>query len=159
MEYRIVEIIMYVIGEIHSRRVSLDKIDGISDDLLRRGFSKREVAKAFSVFTNRMTLDYEPVEIREPSGPFAHRILHEIERQYIGTESHGYLLQLLHMGVLSHADVEELLERCMMSSNFAEDGEEEVKMLVATYLCERDSMHADNLIAPLNSRPAPDMIH
>lgn len=159
MEHRIVEIIMYVIGEIHSRRVSLDKIGGISEDLLQRGFSKREVAKAFSVFTNRMTLDYEPVEISEPTGQFAHRVLHDIERQYISTEFHGYLLQLLHMAVLSHADVEELLERCMMSSSFAGDEEEEVKMMVATYLCERDSLHMDNLIVPANSRPAPDLIH
>ncbi|MBU1638272.1 DUF494 domain-containing protein [bacterium] len=159
MDHRIVEIIMYVIGEIHSRRVSLDKIGGISDDLLRRGFSQREVARAFSVFTYRMTLDYEPVEIREPLGEFAHRVLHEIERQYIGTEVHGYLLQLLHMGVLSHADLEELLERCMMSSNTAGDGEEEVKMLVATYLCERDMLNIDNLIAPVNSRPAPEFVH
>ena len=158
MDQRIVEIIMYVIGEIHSRRVSLDKIDGISDDLLRRGFSKREVAKAFSVFTRRMTRDYEPIEVHEPTAPHAHRVLHEIERQYIGCESHGYLLQLRHMGVLSHADVEELLERCMMTTP-AEDDEEEVKMLVATYLCERESWQSENLLAPLTSRPAPDLIH
>jgi uncharacterized protein Smg (DUF494 family) len=159
MDQRIVEIIMYVIGEIHSRRVSLDKIDGISDDLLRRGFSKREVAKAFSVFTTRLTPDYEPVEICEPTSEHAHRILHDIEMEYVGTDSHGYLLQLRHMGVLSHADIEELLERCMMSGSVAEDSEEDVKMLVATYLCERDSWQVDNLMAPILPRPVPDQIH
>jgi len=158
MDQRIVEIVMYVIGELQSRRIGLDEIDVVSDDLLQRGFSKREVATAFSVFTSGMAFGLEPVTVLEPSRPLSYRVLHEIERQYVSTDSHGYLIQLQHLGVLSHGDMEELLERCMMMSSLSAE-EDEVRMLVATYLCERNSIHTDSPVAPMASRPSPDLIH
>ncbi|RPH92677.1 hypothetical protein EHM69_12230, partial [candidate division KSB1 bacterium] len=57
MDQRIVEILMYVIGEIQSRRIKVEEIEGISDELVQRGFSQREVATAIAVFAERLNGD------------------------------------------------------------------------------------------------------
>lgn len=38
------------------------------------------------------------------------RVLHEIEQQFIGTESHGMLLEALHQGMLNPMQIEGLLD-------------------------------------------------
>jgi uncharacterized protein Smg (DUF494 family) len=158
MEQRIVEILMFVIGEIQSRRINVDQFDGVSDDLLKQGFSKREVATAFSVFANRLTREIERVHVGEPSNLQSFRVLHEIEAQYVSPAAYGYLLHLIQLGVISHADMEELLERCMMVSAVSMETED-VKILVATYLFEKESFAGETGIGGVAARPSPDLIH
>jgi uncharacterized protein Smg (DUF494 family) len=158
MDQRIVEILMYVIGEIQSRRIKLEEIEGISDELVQRGFSQREVATAISLVGERITGEVRRTNIGSPSINVAHRVLHDIERQYVSPEAHGYLLQMMHLGILDFADMEEIVERCMIMGNLNVGGDE-VKMLVATHLLEKDPRVADptGMVSPF--RPWPERIH
>jgi uncharacterized protein Smg (DUF494 family) len=158
MDQRIVEILMYVIGEIQSRKIRVDEIEGISDELMQRGFSQREVATAFSFFMDRMNRDVNRVEVRTPEGPLSYRVLHDVERQYVGAEAHGYLIQLMHLGLLNHTDVEEIVERCMIMGNLNVGGDE-MKMLVATHLLEKDTNAGESGYAVAPTRPWPEHIH
>ncbi len=158
MDQRIVEILMYVIGEIQSRRIRVDEIEGISDDLVQRGFSPREVTTAFSLFADRIQRD----PARSTTGPqineSSHRILHEVERQYIGAEALGYILQLSHLGILCLSDVEELIERCMLMGTL-NLGADEMKMVVATHLLEKEPVAVDSSISITAFRPWPEHVH
>lgn len=158
MDQRIVEILMYVIGEIQSRKIRVDEIEGISDELMQRGFSQREVATAFSFFMDRMNRDVSRVEIRRPERPLSYRVLHDIERQYVGPEAQGYLIQLTHLGLLDLTDVEELVERCMIMGNLNIGGDE-MKMLVATHLLEKDTYQGEPGYTANPARPWPEHIH
>jgi uncharacterized protein Smg (DUF494 family) len=158
MDQRIVEILMYVIGEIQSRKIQVDEIEGISDELMQRGFSQREVATAFSFFMNRMNRDVNRLEVSQPERALSYRVLHDVERQYVGPEAHGYLIQLSHLGLLNMTDVEELVERCMIMGNLNIGGEE-MKMLVATHLLEKDIYQGEPGYSASPARPWPEHIH
>ena len=158
MDQRIVEIILYVIGEIESRRVNLDEIDGISEDLIKQGFSRREVATAFSVFNQRVMGSRDRSQISEPQNPNAFRVLHDIESQYISSEALGHVLKLLRIGVLSNADVEELIERCVMMGSPAAEMSE-MKMMVATHLFEKELLPGESMVPVASARMSPELIH
>ncbi|MCB9366989.1 MAG: DUF494 family protein [Calditrichaeota bacterium] len=158
MDQRIVEIILYVIGEIEARRVNLDEIDGISEDLIRQGFSRREVATAFSVFTHRMAGTRQRSQIQEPVNPNAYRVLHEMESSYISSEAQGHVLQLVRLGLLTHSDMEELIERCVMMGSPAADVTE-MKLMVATHLFEKELLPGESMMPAASARLSPELIH
>jgi uncharacterized protein Smg (DUF494 family) len=157
MDQRIVEILMYVIGEIQSRRIRLEEIEGISDELVQRGFSQREVATAISLFAERVG-EARRTQVSSPSGSHAHRVLHDVERQYVAADAHGYLIQMSHLGILDQADVEEIIERCMLLGNL-NVGMDEIKMLVATHLLEKDPRLAEPSRAVSPFRSWPEHVH
>jgi uncharacterized protein Smg (DUF494 family) len=158
MDQRIVEILMYVIGEIQSHRIRLEEIEGISDELVQRGFSQREVATAISLFSDRLNGESRRTQVSLPSGIHAHRVLHDVERQYVAAEAHGYLIQMQHLGILDQADVEEGIEHCMLLGNL-NVGMDEIKMLVATHLLEKDPRLSEpaHILSPY--RPWPERVH
>jgi len=158
MDQRIVEILMYVIGEIQSRRIKVEEIEGISDELVQRGFSQREVATAIAVFAERLNGDSRRTVVSGPSCHGAHRVLHDVERQYVGSEAQGYLIQMLHLGILQHTDLEEIIERCMMLGNLNVGGDE-IKMLVATHLLEKDPRQVESTLVLSPFRPWPEHVH
>jgi uncharacterized protein Smg (DUF494 family) len=158
MDQRIVEILMYVIGEIQSRRIKVEEIEGISDELVQRGFSQREVATAISLFADRLAGESKRTQFGDPLSRHSHRVLHEIERQYISPEAHGYLIQMTHLDILQLADVEEIVERCMLMGNL-NVGNDEMKMLVATHLLEKDPRQNESTYAVSPFRPWPEHIH
>jgi uncharacterized protein Smg (DUF494 family) len=145
---------MFVIGEIQSRRIKMDEIEGFSDELVQRGYSQRDVATAISLVADRFTSETRRTQVGNPSNTGAHRVLHDIERQYVTPEAHGYLLQMVHLGILDFNDLEEILEHCMLLGNLNVGGDE-MKMLVATHLLEKDPQQSEStyIISPYRSWP------
>lgn len=158
MDQRIVEILMYVIGEIQSRRIKLEEIEGFSDELMQRGFSQREVSTAISLFADRLNSESRLTHYSSPSGIHAHRVLHEVERQYVSADAHGYLIQMTHLGILDQGDVEEIIERCMLLGNL-NVGMDEIKMHVATHLLEKDPRLTEPTYVLSPFRPWPEHVH
>lgn len=149
---------MYVIGEIQSRRIRVEEIEGISDELVQRGFSQREVNAAISVFAERLTGDSKRMLLSRPALPHAHRILHDLERQYVSPEAYGYLIEMSQLLILDLADIEEIIERCVLLGNLNVGGDE-MKMLVATHLLEKDPAQMEPTFAASPARPWPERIH
>jgi uncharacterized protein Smg (DUF494 family) len=158
MDQRIVEILMYVIGEIQSHRIKLEEIEGISDELVQRGFSQREVATAISLFADRYSGESRRTFVGHPADANAHRVLHDIEQQYVSPEAYGYMIQMVRLGIVDLSDMEELIERCMLMGTL-NVGLEEIKVLVATHLLEKDprASEAGMMISPF--RPWPEHVH
>lgn len=149
---------MYVIGEIQSRRIKAEEIEGISDELMERGFSQREVSTAISLFADQLSGATKRTHVAAPAGGFSHRVLHDIERQYVGPEAHGYLIQMGHLGILEQDDMEEIIEQCMLMGNLSV-GVEEMKVVVATHLLEKDPRQSAAGLAASPSRPWPERVH
>lgn len=158
MDQRIVEILMYVIGEIQSRRIKLDEIEGISDELLQRGFSQRDVATAISLVADRYAGESQRTQVGSPTGAHSHRVLHEVERQYVSPEAYGYLIQMSNLGILDYNDLEELLEHCMLLGNL-NVGSDEMKMLVATHLLDKDPRPGEGGYSISPSQSWPEHVH
>ena len=158
MNQRLVEILMYVIGEIRSQRVEIEEVEMMSDDLLQKGFTPREVATALSFFIERFQ---KRVERREPEDvqlPHSQRVLHRIEKLFLNPKAYGYLLQLQHLGVLDAGDIEMILEQVLMVGH-SRITEDEVKLIVASHLLEHDT---HGWIAPTNlsfTQPPSDSVH
>ena len=137
MDQRIVEILMYVMGQIRSQRMEREEVEGLSDDLLERGFSPREVATALSFFIERFQKRSQRGSQDAAAVPRSHRVLHGVERLFLSAEAYGYLLQLRHLGVLDAEDLEAILERILMIGNMS-ISEDEVKRVVVLHLLESD---------------------
>jgi uncharacterized protein Smg (DUF494 family) len=137
MDQRIVEILMYVIGQIRSRRMEREEVEGLSDDLLQRGFSPPEVAAALSYFIERFQKRPPRDSNDAATSPRSHRVLHAVEKMFLDAHAYGYLLQLCHLGVLDASDLEAILERVLMIGNVSIT-EDEVKRVVVLHLMESD---------------------
>ena len=137
MDQRIVEILMYVIGQIRSHRMEREEVEGLSDDLLKKGFTPREVAAALSFFIERFQKRTKRDAQDAIDLPRAHRVLHGVEKLFIKPDAYGYLLQLCHLGVLDAEDLEAILERVLVIGDMSID-RDEVKRVVVLHLLESD---------------------
>jgi len=140
MQERIVEIIVYVLGELHQERKSKDRVD-LSGDLASRGYTENEINLAFSwVFNhlrgvrNGITHEEDFEDQEELFGQF------ELEQLVITPEAYSYLIQLIHLGVIRDNDLEKLVERALIAGE-SSLSLEDMKSIVASVLFE-DGFHS-----------------
>jgi uncharacterized protein Smg (DUF494 family) len=134
MNERVVEILVYIMSEIHGTKQVTTKLDVLSRDLLQRGYTENEISSAFSWLFDRYRADFE--ELIRNTGPLLNnsfRILHDLERMIITPAAHGYLLQLRALGILDDGEIEQIIERAMMMGGSRID-ENEIKALIASTL-------------------------
>ena len=90
MKERIVEILMYIMGEMQSNK-------GITDidlgDLRDKGYTQSEINAAFSWLYDNLRVN-EAVVTREANpAKGSRRVLHEFEKQMLTTDAQGELFQ------------------------------------------------------------------
>ncbi|HTP79635.1 MAG TPA: DUF494 family protein [Bacteroidota bacterium] len=134
MHERIVEIIVYLVGELNSSK-QLSEVDVAS--LTRDGYTQTEISTAFSWVFERISAGQQlvtPTQARSDS----HRVLNDVEKMVISTESFGYLLQCHQLGLLTNNDIESIVER-IMAAGFSLVGLAEIKSFVAGVLFDSDN--------------------
>jgi uncharacterized protein Smg (DUF494 family) len=151
MKERIVEILIYIMSEIQENK-GLADID--LGELKEKGYTQSEISTAFSWLYDTMHLS-EGVLTR-PGRPAqgSRRMLHDLEKSLITTEGQGYLIQLTELGLLDERDVEQVIERAMVSG-YEKLTLPELQELVASVLFSRPGSSGSNR-SMLNSR---DTIH
>ncbi len=120
MQDRIVEIILYLMGEMGRGQRPLGEVN--LGPLSERGYTDGEISTAFSWLFDRFAAEGTGV-----GGSFGRglggttpgrggsvRVLHEAERMVVTPAAYGYLIQLRALDLLSDHDVEQILERIMM---------------------------------------------
>ena len=109
---RIVDILVVLMDEIKSRGMEDDRMELISTELLKKGYSEQEISTAFSWILERI------ISPGDDSTPFpgSYRVLHDIEKIFISQEAYGYLLQLTAIGMLSYNELEKVIERALVES-------------------------------------------
>lgn len=142
---KIVEIIVFLLREIHNNK-QLSDID--IEALSKQGYTQNEINTAFGWIYTKI-YSGEKVFTAQSSPNHSHRILHEVERNIITPDAHGYLIQLRELGLINDMDIEVIIDKIMVSG-FAKVTIEEMKVFIAGYLLDIDDMSNPNHRAMLN---------
>jgi len=145
MNERVVEILVYIMSELRNRRKGFDKVEALSDDLIKRGYTESEINAAFSWLFERIESESERV-FTEPVTQLRNsfRILHDIEKVVITPKAYGYVLQLRELGLIDQADMEQIIERAMMLGLTTVD-ESDIKAIAASILFGSDPIQTSIL--------------
>jgi uncharacterized protein Smg (DUF494 family) len=134
MQEKIVEILIYLIGELR-KNVPVADID--LSILSQRGYSSSEISTAFNWLFEKISSGENLLTETAPASPHSHRVLHDAERTVISSDAYGYLIQLRELGLISDMDIEVVIDRIMMSGYLSVDINE-MKSIAATFLAESD---------------------
>jgi len=134
MQEKIVELIVFLMREIRQTR-DISKVD--VSKLSESGYSQTEISTALSWIYDKMNLR-EP--LKRVSGPTvrSYRIFHEAERQILTRDARGFLVEMYELGMIDQLDMENIIERSLMSGSVIVD-KNEVKTIAASVLFEYNS--------------------
>lgn len=134
MQEKIVEILIYLIGELR-KNTPIGDID--LTVLSQRGYTTTEISTAFNWLFEKISHGENLITDTAETSPHSHRVLHEAERSVISADAYGYLIQLRELGLITEMDIEVLIDRVMMSGYMMVEIEE-IKSLVAALMVEND---------------------
>jgi len=116
-----------------ARRVRLgEPLNEIKDDSLLQ-YNKSELSAAYSWILQRYP--GSSIITGKSDADKHHRVLHYAERMLISPEAHGYLLELVTIGILDQTSMEGIIEKVMFHST-ERIGLEKIKILVQEHLFE-----------------------
>ena len=138
MNERVVEILIYLMHEIRQKRGNIELMDGISKDLIGKGYTENEINAAFSWLFERFKSDSEDILINEEADVNSYRMLSDIERLVVSSKAFGYLIQLRQLRLIEQSQMEQIIERVMMLG-VSSIGIEEIKTVVAALFLNSDN--------------------
>jgi uncharacterized protein Smg (DUF494 family) len=117
MSERVIEIIAYIVNEITTGTIDDGSCEGqefklLSQKLAASGYTENEISFAFS-----WLLEKEKVKNHHLPLNHSHRILHDFEKLAISPEAYGYLIQLYEFDVIDQMEMEQIIEKAMLSNN------------------------------------------
>ena len=130
---KIIEIIVYLLSELKSNK-QLNEID--MQNLSKLGYTQNEISTAFSWIYSKI-YSGEKIFSDQSSSLHSHRMLHEVEKNIIMPDAHGYLIQLRELGLITDLDIEVVIDRVMVSG-YTRVTLEDMKAFVAGYLLDSD---------------------
>ena len=133
---RIVDILVVLMDEIKSGGMKNERMEVLSTELMKRGYSEHEISTAFSWILERIVVPEDEIT----ANPGSFRVLHDIEKIFISKEAFGFLIQLASLGILSHSEIEQVIETALMESSPGL-GVDRIKTLIAdVILGDTDSL-------------------
>ncbi len=112
MQERIIEIIVYVLEEFKTSHTEENYVD-ISKTLMSQGYTENEINLAFSWIFDHLQRTMNPGEEELHYQENSIRVLHDLEKMVIEPDAYGYLLQLMQLGLISEADMEDVIEKAL----------------------------------------------
>jgi uncharacterized protein Smg (DUF494 family) len=140
MTERVVEILIYIMMEIRKNHDVSRKLDLLSRNLIKKGYTESEISSAFTWLLDK--IDHDAEEMLPPQNAslkHSFRHLHEIERTIIEPEAYGYIIQLRELGIIDEFDVEQILERILMLGPSRVDVSD-VKSLISSLLSNSEDV-------------------
>jgi len=144
MYERIIEIIVFVIGELRQNK-NINEID--FNELQDRGYTKSEISTAFSWLVDRLEFVDKVTNDIASSSSNSFRILHDVEKNLFAPEAWGELIQLNTLGIVSNEHIEMLIERSLMMGIYRIDSQQ-LKSFVANVVfnLQTDSMNGNRVM-------------
>ena len=111
---RTIEILIHILGYLKEHNFDFDTLGEFSENLLVNGYDEDEVAEAFSLLFDKISV------ISSESTEFAiqnersMRVLSSLERLKIPSAVFGYLLKLRSTNVISSGTMEKVIDYCML---------------------------------------------
>ena len=124
--------------EIRQKRGNIELMDGISKDLIGKGYTENEINAAFSWLFERFKSDSEDILVNEEADVNSYRMLSDIERLVVSSKAFGYLIQLRQLRLIEQSQMEQIIERVMMLG-VSSIGIEEIKTVVAALFLNSDN--------------------
>jgi uncharacterized protein Smg (DUF494 family) len=140
MQERIVEIIVYLLSALQFERNAIEARN-FSSELIKLGYLDNEITLAFSWIYNHLK-GTKRTEIEEYPEEELDDIL-ETEELIVSPDAYGYIIHLLHLGVLREAEIETVVERAMAYGK-TDIGTDDIKSIVATIIFGSGNVSAFN---------------
>lgn len=134
MQEKIIEIIVYILGEIKNRK-QISDID--FKRLAKIGYTESEINTAFAWIYSKIDQGENIFQEKKRSAK-SKRFFHEFEKDILTIEARGYLISLMELGLLSDTDEEIILDR-IFYSGFENIGKAELKALVASLILDLEN--------------------
>jgi uncharacterized protein Smg (DUF494 family) len=143
---KVIEIIVLLLDELKSNK-QLGEVD--VQKLSKLGYTQNEINTAFSWIYSKMHAG-EKIFDSESAGIRSHRVLHEVEKNVITPDAFGYIIQLRELGLLNDMEIEDLIDKIMVTG-FMKVTQEDMKHFIAGYLLDTDDMTNTNKRVMLNT--------
>jgi len=156
------EILVFLMDEFSKENLQADQIDQLNEELIKAGYTTREINTAFSWLYKQVDDDEDRlqsiqiIDFNEPSSD-SHRILDAIESKYIAPDAFGYLLQLKSLEMISAKEFEDVIERALLL-DMHPITINEIKLIAQAVLME-NAGKADDNIRLLNTSGTRDTVH
>ncbi len=112
MKEKVVELLVYLMSEIQDNK----RIADINvKDLQSKGYTQSEITAAISWIYDNVQPGQPDHRTSSVPREGSRRVFHDAEKAVISTEGQGFLLQLTELGLLDDRDLEQVIERAMMS--------------------------------------------
>jgi uncharacterized protein Smg (DUF494 family) len=140
MNERVMEIIVYIVNEMRSNQLFEDSNEFklLSQKLEDSGYSQSEISYAFSWVLEKVNAELTPEE-QDVQSPQTHRMLHDFEKLAISTHAYGYLIQLRELGLIDEMEMEQVIEKALLSENNPVNVHE-MKQIVSQTLFKSDEI-------------------
>jgi len=112
MQERIIEIIVYLLQEFQETP-NRESYPDLSKELVTLGYTEGEINLAFSWIFNHLQKDSSETQPEFHYANDSIRVLHDLEKLVIEPDAYGYLLQLMHLGMIKEVDLEDVIERAL----------------------------------------------
>lgn len=109
---RIIEIIVFVIGELNNNKQLAD-VD--INKLQKLGYTSSEISTAFSWLVDRIEFSDDVLNENFAHSTNSFRVLHEAEEELFTTEAWGEMVQLKMLGLINNQIIESIIERALMN--------------------------------------------
>jgi uncharacterized protein Smg (DUF494 family) len=113
---RILEIVVHLMDHIRDNQGRLAEMEGVVSELKNLGYTDNEISSAYSWLLERFDVTDNTFYSNFPEQHFSTRILTNFERYQLTTDAHGFLIKLLHHGLIDDEQFESILERGGMFS-------------------------------------------
>lgn len=152
MYERIIEIIVYLISQLHEKRSINDiTVDKLNED----GYTATEISTAFSWLIDRMEFGDQVITNDDIAQSNSFRMLHADESSVITPEAFGYLLQMQQLGLITNEHVEMVVERSMLMGG-RKVSDAEMKAIIASVIFNAEAQSSGGSRMLLNGT---DTIH
>lgn len=111
MYERIIEIIIYVVSELHQNK-SINNIN--LEQLQSLGYTNSEISTALSWIVDKIEKADNIFQNSNNSQAASFRILHDIEKELFTPEAWGSLIEMNTLGILSNENIENLIDKAVI---------------------------------------------
>jgi uncharacterized protein Smg (DUF494 family) len=129
---RIIEIIIYVVNELH-RNNSLNNIN--LEQLQNLGYTNSEISTALSWIIDKLEDNNNIFQNSKKSQSASFRILHDVEKELFTPEAWGSLIEMNSLGILTNEHIENLIDKAGIMGIHQID-EKQLKYYVASAIIE-----------------------
>ena len=132
MRNKILEIVIFLMDYMRDNLESDSATDDASIVLKEMGYSEHEIDTAYGWFMDQFSPIGEQHFAEFPNHTTSSRVLTDIERMFINSESYGFLLKLLHHRLITDEQLEKIIERIMLISLDDKITIDQIKMIASS---------------------------